>query len=591
MNKRSFFPSVRASALAGVAVASLLIGSISAIAQVTGSTQTTTDANGQPQQSVTLSATPDKKDKVVQSKDTKKEYRKEKTMKAADKPSDKLPDKVLYDKAIDATKRGHFDVARLDLQTLLNTYPDSQYQMKAKLAIADSWYKEGGTAALTQAEQEYKDFITFFPNAPEAAEAQMRVGDIYFRQMDKPDRDYAKATHAEEEYRLMLQQFPESTLVPQAKQRLREVQEAMATREASIAAFYGTHNNYPATIARYQTVVDTYPQFSHMDDVLVGLGDAYEAEARYVRTMKLPEAGKARLEKIYDDQAIAAYSKVVLEHSASPHVEDARDRLDAMGVPIPTPTPEQIAASVALENSRRQYRLQDRARLLVLHQPDVVMAARDGEPTLVDPTPTLAPHVTTQIMADFKGAMNPEVPAGDPSTLNPKPAAATANAGAPAAEAAAPATPAPPAAPLQFQDVPAADAGNAAGSAATAPIPSSAPSTQPASGNSIGGVEILTPGATASPAPAVASPATTAAPAPDNGGLKAVGPTPNAGTLPAVEKAADAPNAVNDITPGTQAAAQTGNANGKNGKPAFDKSDESDSKHKKKKGLNKLNPF
>ena len=110
--------------------------------------------------------------------------------------------------------------------------------MRAKLAIADSWYKEGGTAALTQAEQEYKDFITFFPNAPEAAEAQMRVGDIYFRQMDKPDRDYSKATHAEQEYRLMLQQFPESTLVPQAKQRLREVQEVMATREAEIAHFY-----------------------------------------------------------------------------------------------------------------------------------------------------------------------------------------------------------------------------------------------------------------------------------------------------------------------------------------------------------------
>ncbi len=203
-----------------------------------------------------------------------------------------LPDKVLYDKALDATKRGHFDVARLDLQTLLNTYPDSQYQMKAKLAIADSWFNEGGTAALTQAEQEYKDFITFFPNAPEAAEAQMRVGDIYFKQMDKPDRDYAKATHAQEEYRLMLQQFPESTLVPQAKQRLREVQEVMATRESAIAAFYASHsNNWPATIARYQTVVDTYPQYSHMDDVLIGLGDAYETEARFVRTH---EASRSR---------------------------------------------------------------------------------------------------------------------------------------------------------------------------------------------------------------------------------------------------------------------------------------------------------
>src|SRR6201996_1490720 len=420
MKKFSFFPGNKASVLAGLTVAALMAASAGAQTQVTGATQTTTDTNGQQHESVTLSATGDKKaksDKVVQSKDTKQEMRKEKKLAPVDS---KLPDKQLYDKALDATKRGHFDVARLDLQTLLNTYPDSQYLMRAKLAIADSWYKEGGTAALTQAESEYKDFITFFPNAPEAAEAQMRVGDIYFREMDKPDRDYSKIVHAEEEYRLMLQQFPESTLVPQAKQRLREVQEVMATRESEVAAFYSTHSNWPATIARYQTVVDTYPQYSHMDDVLVGLGDAYEAEARYVRALKLPEAGKAKLEKIYDDQAIAAYSKVVLEHSASPHVEDARDRLDAMNVKIPQPTPEQIAASVALENSRRQYRLQDRARLLVLHQPDVVMAARDGEPTLADPTPTIAPHVVNKIKSDFTDAMNPNAPAaGAPLAANP----------------------------------------------------------------------------------------------------------------------------------------------------------------------------
>ncbi|WP_158945697.1 outer membrane protein assembly factor BamD [Granulicella sp. S190] len=576
MNKRSFFPTLRASVLAGMVLAGLMGGSLSSMAQVAGSSQTTTDANGQQHESVTLSATPDKKkDKVVQSKDTKQEMRKEKAMKPADMPDAKLPDKVLYDKALDATKRGHFDVARLDLQTLLNTYPDSQYQMKAKLAIGDSWYREGGTAALTQAESEYKDFITFFPNAPEAAEAQMRVGDIYFRQMDKPDRDYAKAVHAEEEYRLMLQQFPESTLVPQAKQRLREVQEVMATREANIAAFYGTHNNYPATIARYQTVVDTYPQYSHMDDVLVGLGDAYEAEARFVRTMKLPEAGKAKLEKIYDDQAIAAYSKVVLDHSASPHVEDARDRLDALNVKIPQPTPEQIAASVALENSRRQYRLQDRARLLILHQPDVVMAARDGEPTLADPTPTIAPHVVNQIKADFTDALSPNAPAAG-APLSAKPAATTDAASTGDAPAAAPAAPT---APLALSDVPAADASGAgtSGTSSTTSISGAAPTPPARSGSTIGGVEILNSGASGTTVP-------------DSGGLKAVGPT-NSTPLPAAEKAADAPDAINDIKPGTQPAAQASAANGKNKKPGFDKSDESDSKHKKKKGLNKLNPF
>jgi outer membrane protein assembly factor BamD len=574
MNKRSFFPSVRAGSLAALAIAALAISTLSATAQVTGSSQTTTDANGQQQQAVTLSASPGSKkkaEKVIQSKDTKKELRKEKKIEPVDAA---LPDKVLYDKALDATKRGHFDVARLDLQTLLQTYPDSQYQLKAKLAIADSWYKEGGTAALTQAEQEYKDFITFFPNAPEAAEAQMRVGDIYFRQMDKPDRDYAKATHAEEEYRLMLQQFPESTLVPQAKQRLREVQEVMATRESAIAAFYATHSsNWPAAIARYQTVVDTYPQYSHMDEVLIGLGDAYETEARYVRSLKLPEAGKARLEKIYDDQAIAAYSKVVLEHSAAGHVEDARDRLDAMNVPIPKPTPEQMAASVALENSRRQYRLQDRATLLVMHRPDVVLAARDGEPTLADPTPTLAPKIYTKILTDFNGAMDPNAPAPTPATATAPAPTTDAGAAAPAVSSA----PATPAAPLQFQDVPAADAGSAPTGAAVTNLQGNTPAaTAPAGGSSLG-VEILTPGATANP--------------PDNGGLKAVGPI-NTAPLPAAEKPAEAPSQVNDIASKPQPAAQTPNANGKKtGKPEFDKGDESSSKHKKKKGLDKLNPF
>ena len=150
----------------------------------------------------------------------------------------KQPDKELYDKAMIAMKKGRFDVARLDLQTMLNTYPESEYRMRAKLAVGDSWFKEGGTAALTQAEAEYKDFITFFPNAPEAAEAQMKVADIYYKQMEKPDRDSNNAQRAEQEYRDMINQFPDSTLVPRAKQKLRDVQEVLAERETEIGLFY-----------------------------------------------------------------------------------------------------------------------------------------------------------------------------------------------------------------------------------------------------------------------------------------------------------------------------------------------------------------
>src|SRR5881296_2526724 len=92
------------------------------------------------------------------------------------KTDSQQPDKVLFDRAIGDIERSRFEVARLTLQTLINTYPDSEYIAKAKLAIADSYYNEGGVSGLTQSEAEYKDFITFFPTAPESPEAQFRAG-------------------------------------------------------------------------------------------------------------------------------------------------------------------------------------------------------------------------------------------------------------------------------------------------------------------------------------------------------------------------------------------------------------------------------
>src|SRR3979490_872968 len=124
----------------------------------------------------------------------------------------KQPDKVLFDRSMDAMKHNRFDVARMTLQTLINTYPDSEFIARAKLAVADSWYAEGGSTAMQQAEIEYKDFGTFFPNMPEAAEAALKVANIHYQQMEKADRDYPNAMHAEEEYRSVILQNPASKL-------------------------------------------------------------------------------------------------------------------------------------------------------------------------------------------------------------------------------------------------------------------------------------------------------------------------------------------------------------------------------------------
>ena len=62
------------------------------------------------------------------------------------------PDKALYDKAIKDLEKGRYELARLTLNTLINTYESSEFLAKSKLAIADSWYREGGVSGLAQAE-------------------------------------------------------------------------------------------------------------------------------------------------------------------------------------------------------------------------------------------------------------------------------------------------------------------------------------------------------------------------------------------------------------------------------------------------------
>jgi len=178
------------------------------------------------------------------------------------------PDKVLFDKAINDIEKGRYEVARLTLNTLMNTYDTSEYMAKSKLAIADSWMREGGSHALAQAEAEYKDFILFYPTMEESAEAQEKVCMIHYKQMEKPDRDQTHAVRAEDECRNLLLQFPNSKFAPRVAQTLRNIQEVIAEGEFRVGSFYHNKGSHPAAANRLQTLVDQYPLFSDADEAL-----------------------------------------------------------------------------------------------------------------------------------------------------------------------------------------------------------------------------------------------------------------------------------------------------------------------------------
>src|SRR6185369_14906294 len=103
-------------------------------------------------------------------------------------------------------------------------------------------------------------------------ESQLKVADIHFRQMEKPDRDYTHAKRAEDEYRQLILQYPDSVLVEPAKVKLRMVQEVLGEREFRIGRFYYMRGSWAASIARLRSLVDAYPLYSQVDEALYLLG-------------------------------------------------------------------------------------------------------------------------------------------------------------------------------------------------------------------------------------------------------------------------------------------------------------------------------
>jgi outer membrane protein assembly factor BamD len=439
----------------------------------------------------------------------------------------KQPDKVLFDRAMDAMKHNRFDVARMTLQTLINTYPDSEFIARAKLAVADSWYAEGGSTAMQQAEIEYKDFITFFPNmTQEAAEAQLKVANIHYQEMEKADRDYTHAMRAEEEYRSLLLQYPDSKMVPEAKQRLREVQEVLAQREFGIGRFYFLRMAYPAAIARLKTLVDRYPLYSGADQALYLLGQSYEGEIEIMRkNPRLNEVAKGKMIEGLTKEAAEAYERIIKRYPAMDRALDAKARLEALHLPVPRPT------RAALEQNKKEVASRQQAGVMSTmlgnfeKHPDVAKASHVGDPTMVDPVP-INPNEVVRRVATAAGMGGGDNKVSVETTT---PGAVAPNQEAPRSDAPAPA-------------------------ANTTPE-------QAATGSPAAGLELKTNAAAADP-----------------NELKPNVEAADPNALPALQQS-------NQIDQGGASSSVASNASNE------EMADISSSKKKKKKGLGKLNPF
>jgi len=228
-------------------------------------------------------------------------------------------DKELYEQASVKAEKSRYDEARLLYNVVITTYPDSEYLPLAKLAIADSFYLEGGTSNLEQAIGGYKDFAQYFPTHPKICEVKHKIAQSYMRQMGAYNRD---ATNAKKAYQQLLaaeQSCQRSENLAYIQRDKKDVQQVLGLYELSIAKFYiNNRQAYKAGESRLRDIIKDYPLFSYYDETLFLLG-------------------VSMVEQEQPEEAAEQFTRLVREFPNSEFAVKGKEYLEKLGKPIPTP--------------------------------------------------------------------------------------------------------------------------------------------------------------------------------------------------------------------------------------------------------------
>lgn len=236
-------------------------------------------------------------------------------------------DRELYRQGIEACRKGNFDECRILLNTMMNTYPDSPLVRSgvAKLAIGDSYYLQGGSKGLAQAEVEYRDWIQFFPDDRLADDTMLKIAEIHLKQVMSPNRDTTHAKLAERQLKELLRRYPGTDRKPQVEGLMNEVQEILAMHELGVAKFYFEHrDSAQAAQMRTEEILNKYPNFSRFDEALF----------LHARAMELQEDTETASQNL---------ARIVSSYPHSEFAERAKETLKKWGKPVPESDPAKVA--------------------------------------------------------------------------------------------------------------------------------------------------------------------------------------------------------------------------------------------------------
>ncbi len=240
-------------------------------------------------------------------------------------------DQAIWDAGQKALQRKDWISARQHFRRIIDGFPQSQHSASARLAVGETYVKEGGSTNDLLAVGAYREFLTLYPSHPKSDYAQFQVGEAYFRRRNGPDRDQTDTREAVAEFQRLLDLYPESPYAEQARTRVTEARQNLARAEFLAGYFYQrTRELCRASIARYEVVLKEYPDYRALDEVLFRLAECLQASGR-------------------GSEALPHLGRLLEEYPKSSWVEPAKQLMAASAVAPPAPSPAPKAPSPAPE--------------------------------------------------------------------------------------------------------------------------------------------------------------------------------------------------------------------------------------------------
>ena len=127
-----------------------------------------------------------------------------------------------------------------------------------------------------EAAREFRKTSDDTPNDPLAADALLRVGDVYADLWRRPELDPSYGQTALATYQELVNRYPGTNAATRAQGRIADLQERFAYKEYRAALYYFKLKAYDSAILYLKDVAATYPRAAITPEALVKLVQAYQ---------------------------------------------------------------------------------------------------------------------------------------------------------------------------------------------------------------------------------------------------------------------------------------------------------------------------